>query len=396
MKYNRIKVGMFKEITHLITQDDIKKFVELTGDDNKLHLDKEFASKTPFKKPLAHGMLGASFISTVIGTQLPGDGALWFSQNIDFLSPVREGDLLTIRAEVLSKDDRNKSIELSTNIFNQNKEKVIMGTAKVKVIEEKENVIVNEKDKKRKIKNALIIGATGGIGTETCLKLASLGYNIVIHYFRNKVKAQKLKDEIKALGVNAYIFNADISKRKFINELFSSISNRVVNLDLLVNCATIRLPSISFENLDWDEIKKNLDINIKSNFYLVKNILPIFKSQEKGKIIFLTTQYIETAPPTKMLPYVTSKSALNGLAKSLAVELSKFNITVNMVSPGMTDTDLIANVPEKYRMLTAAKAPLKRLASPKDIASTISFLATESGDYITGETIRVNGGQTML
>ena len=97
-----------------------------------------------------------------------------------------------------------------------------------------------------------------------------------------------------------------------------------------------------------------------------------------------------------MLPYVTSKSALNGLAKSLAVELSKFNITVNMVSPGMTDTDLIANIPEKYRMLTAAKAPLKRLASPKDIASTISFLATESGDYITGETIRVNGGQTML
>ena len=91
MKYNRIKVGMFKEITHLITQDDIKKFVELTGDDNKLHLDKEFASKTPFKKPLAHGMLGASFISTVSGTQLPGDGALWFSK-YDFLSPVREGD----------------------------------------------------------------------------------------------------------------------------------------------------------------------------------------------------------------------------------------------------------------------------------------------------------------
>ena len=82
------------------------------------------------------------------------------------MSPVREGDLLTIRAEVLTKDDRNKSIELSTNIFNQNKEKVIMGTAKVKVIEEKENVIVNEKDKKRKIKNALIIGATGGIGTK--------------------------------------------------------------------------------------------------------------------------------------------------------------------------------------------------------------------------------------
>jgi len=97
-----------------------------------------------------------------------------------------------------------------------------------------------------------------------------------------------------------------------------------------------------------------------------------------------------------MLAYVTAKSALNGFAKSLAIELAKYNITVNMVSPGMTDTDLVSNIPEKYKMLTAAKTPLKKIASSKDVAGAIAFLASESANYITGETIRVNGGQIML
>lgn len=396
MKYNKIKVGMTKEITHLITQDDIDKFAELTGDDNKLHLDKNYAAKTSFKKPVAHGMLSASFISTIIGTELPGDGSLWFSQNIDFLSPVREGDLLTIIAKVLNKDDRNHVVEMSTNIFNQNKEQVIKGSAKVKVIEEIEDSNNKKTSKKKSIKTALIIGATGGIGSQTSLKLASMGYNIIIHYFRNKERAIDLRKKVKEFGVETFIYSADINVREDVNSLFSSIKNRVSNLDLLINCGTIRLPYISFENLEWFELQKNLDINIKANFYLTKNILPIFKSHNKGKIIFLTTISTESSPPAEMLAYVTAKSALNGFAKSLAIELSKFNITVNMVSPGMTNTDLISNVSDKYRMITAAKTPLKRIASTQDVASAIAFLASDGADYITGETIRVNGGQIMI
>ena len=286
MKYNKIKVGMTKEITHLITQDDIDKFAELTGDDNKLHLDKNYAAKTSFKKPVAHGMLSASFISTIIGTELPGDGSLWFSQNIDFLSPVREGDLLTIIAKVLKKDDRNRVVEMSTNIFNQNKEQVIKGSAKVKVIEEIEDSNDKKTSKKKSIKTALIIGATGGIGSQTSLKLASMGYNIIIHYFKNKERAIDLRKKVNKFGVETFIYSADINVREDVNSLFSSIKNRVSNLDLLINCGTIRLPSISFENLEWFELQKNLDINIKANFYLTKNILPIFKSHNKGKIIF--------------------------------------------------------------------------------------------------------------
>jgi 3-oxoacyl-[acyl-carrier protein] reductase len=88
-RFDEIKVGDIAELDHTVTQKDIERFVELTGDDNRLHNDAGYAAKTSFKKPVVHGMLVASFISTVIGTKLPGDGALWFAQNLEFLLPVR-------------------------------------------------------------------------------------------------------------------------------------------------------------------------------------------------------------------------------------------------------------------------------------------------------------------
>jgi len=179
-KFEDIKIGDRAELKHVITQNDIEKFVELTGDDNKLHVDKEYASKTIFKKPVAHGMLGASFISTIIGTKLPGDGALWFSQNLEFLLPVRVGDEITIRAEVIRKLERDKVIELKTDIFNQDKQKVTTGQAKVKVIErELKNEPTAEDNKVPK--TALVIGGTGGIGKATCLTLARDGFDVIVH-----------------------------------------------------------------------------------------------------------------------------------------------------------------------------------------------------------------------
>ena len=119
-KYDSIKLGDTAEIKHVITNEDLSKFVDLTGDDNRLHVDKNYAKNTSFKKQVVHGMLGASFISTIIGTKLPGDGALWYSQSLEFLLPVRIGDIITVKAEVIKKNDRNRSVELITDIYNQN------------------------------------------------------------------------------------------------------------------------------------------------------------------------------------------------------------------------------------------------------------------------------------
>ena len=209
MKYSEIKIGDKAEIKHKITQKDIEKFVELTGDDNKLHTDEEYSELTSLKKPVVHGMLGASFISTIIGTKLPGDGALWYSQNLEFLKSVRVGDELRITAEVVNKFDRTKTVELRTDIYNQHKQKVTAGTSKVKIVE---LVQIKTKEKKRsQNKTVLVIGGTGGIGSATCVQLAKDGFNIVIHYHKNKNKAIKLKGEIEKIGRKAIIVSGDIT-----------------------------------------------------------------------------------------------------------------------------------------------------------------------------------------
>lgn len=132
--YEQIQVGDRQQLVKVIGPADIRKFVEMTGDDNPLHVDRDFAETTSFKDVVVHGMLGASFISTVIGTKLPGPGALWVAQSMEFLLPVRLGDELTISCTVLKKHDRERLLELETRIVNQDQQTVLMGTGKVKVL----------------------------------------------------------------------------------------------------------------------------------------------------------------------------------------------------------------------------------------------------------------------
>ena len=395
-RFEQIKVGDRSEINHKVLQEDIDKFVELTGDDNKLHTDKNFAAKTTFKKPVVHGMLGASFISTIIGTKLPGDGALWFSQSLEFLLPVRIGDHLTITAEVIKKYDKLQNIEIQTDIYNQDRQKVTTGIAKVKIIEELVQKQEQDFTTSNKNKVALVVGATGGIGRATSLALAKEGFDILVHYFNDHAGALELKHELQKLNIKVEVCKADLTQERDIENLFKLFQRKFDTLTAFVNCATIKLPNIKIDNLEWGDIQKQFDINIKSNFLLLKLFLPIMEKVKYGKIVFLETQAIESTPPLDWLPYVTAKSALYGFGKSLAVELSTKGIRVNFVSPGMTETELIANVPEKVRLVTAAKTPLRRLAKPEDVAQAIAFLASDKSDFMTGETLRVNGGQVMI
>ena len=393
MKFNSILVGDRAELIHVITQSDINQFVELTGDDNKLHIDEEYASTTPFKKPVVHGMLGASFISTIIGTKLPGDGALWYAQNLEFLYPVRVGDELRITAEVIKKIVRTKSIELQTDIYNQHKQKVTTGTAKVKLVEP---TLPKKKEKKTEPKKtALIIGGTGGIGSAVCIQLAKDGFDVAIHYFKNKTKADKLKKQLEKIGRKAVVVSGDIVSLSYVQEMKDKSMRAVGNVSVIVNCSTIPVPSIKFSDLEWEDMQSHYDANIRGSFNLLKVFMQDWEKDQFGKFIALTTLNTEK-PNAQMLHYITSKTALNGFVKALAFELAPKGIRINLVSPGMVDTPLIADIPEKVRLLYVAQTPLRNLATAEDVAGAVSFLASDKSNYLTGETIRVNGGQFML
>ncbi len=393
-RFESIQIGDVAELTHTITQSDVDKFVELTGDDNKLHIDKVYASKTAFKKPVAHGMLGASFISTIIGTRLPGDGALWFSQSIEFLLPVRIGDVITVRAQVINKFDKSQTIELTTDIFNQSNQRVTKGMAKVKVVEQlapAEEAAIEEP--KRKV--ALVIGATGGIGKAVAVQLAKDGFDVALHYYKNKQLAHDIQSQITTDSNRVVLTSADINNAGETSLMVADVLRKLDSIQVVVNCSTVSVLNIKFANLEWSHMQQHFDVNIKGCYNLCKAILPFMEKEKYGKFINITTQYVED-PKVEFTHYTTAKSALEGFTRSMAAEFAPKGIRFNLVAPGMTDTELIANVPEKVRLLTAAQTPLRRLTTTNDVAGAVSFLASEKSDFITGTTIRVNGGQVMM
>lgn len=395
--FAEISVGDYAEIEHVVTDSDIEKFVELSGDDNRLHIDKKFAEKTTFKKPVVHGMLGVAFISTIIGTKIPGDGALWYAQNLEFLLPVRVGDTIRIEAEVIKKIDSTNSLELRTDIFNQHKEKVTAGKAMVRLIElsQSDTAEIQQVQHEEVRKVAMVIGATGGIGMATSLQLAKDGFDIVVHYNSNETQAEQIKTQVEAMGRQALCVKANLMDHKSLENLIHQAKRKYNGIGVLVNCAASRIGSTVFADCEWDDFELQLDIAVKGNFYLLKKIIPMMLDQGFGRIIQLVTQAVET-PNADWIAYITAKSALVGFSKALAMDLAPKGIQVNMISAGMTDTNLVANIPEKSRMITAAKAPLRRIASPQDVAGAVSFLASDKASYLAGETIRVNGGQVMV
>lgn len=394
--FEKIKVGDRAFVKHTITEKDLDRFVDLTGDDNKLHMNSKYAKTTEFKHRVVHGMLGASFISTVIGTKIPGDGALWFSQTLEFVRPVRIGDTITVSGEVLSKNETARTIELKTEIQNQHKQVVTTGVAKVKVVEQvKRKPKVKQTEPEKQRRTAIVLGATGGIGRATAMQLARDGYDLVLHYNSNKEVAAELRSEIKKTGREAVILQANLLDSKSIPIFMEAVKRAFSTVHALVNCTTVKIPNIKFASLEWQYIQDHFDINIKSSFYMLREVLPMMEAQRFGRIVFITTQAIET-PNAEWAHYITGKAALNGFAKALAIEYAGKGITVNMVSPSMTDTDLLSEIPAKVKMLTEAKTPLRRLCKPEDVAGSIAFLLSDKAGFITGETIRVNGGQVML
>ncbi len=393
MNYSEIYIGQKAEVIHQITAEDIQKFADLTGDDNRLHVDASFAKQTAFKKQVAHGMLGASFISTVIGTKLPGDGALWFSQSLEFLLPVRIGDTITIIAEVLKKNDREESIELSTVIFNQNKQKVTTGNAKVKIVAIEESQATAAQKVSQEDKIALVVGASGGIGIESTKQLLAANFKVIAHYNTHKEELQALKQSLEE-PERLMLVQGDLTLTKGVEQLLNSIKRYASALDAMIYTSSPTVPNIEFQQLDWKDFQKQIQLHVEIPFLLTQQLEETLAARNAG-VVFITTQSIEQ-PFSKLTHYTVAKSALLGLTKSLAHDLAAKKIRVNAVSPSIADTDLNADLPQKVKLLTAAKTPLKRLAAPEDIAQAIVFLAdsTKSG-FITGETIRINGGQVM-
>lgn len=389
--YDDIAVGETASLTRLITAAEVEKFVQLTGDDNPLHVDREYARQTPFKDVVVHGMLGANFISTLIGTQLPGEGALWVSQSLEFLQPVRLGDELRLECKVLEKHPRERLLDLEMAGYNQDQQKFLSGRGRVKVLETVAAPAVAPPATKRA---AIVTGATGGIGQEVARLLARDGFGVVVHYLTQERVATSLVEELVGQGQRALAVPADLSKPAQVQALVEKANRAFGGVSVLVNNASPRIRPKTWEHLEWSDLDLHWDTQVQGAFLACQACVPFMDGS--GAIVNVTSQVVDGAPPPAWTAYTVAKSALAALSRCLAVELGPKGITVNCVAPGMTDTPFIGDIPEKARLLLARQIPLRRLAQAGDVAGVVAFLASAPARYITGETIRVNGGQSML
>lgn len=392
-KFDIINVDDEAEIFHVITNEDVDTFTKLTGDNNPLHVDKAYAADTTFKKPVVHGMLTASFISTIIGTKLPGEGSLWYEQHTLFLLPVWIGEKIRVWAKVRHKSLSQRVVVLETVVFGEDGRRVIEGEAKVKVIQqEKEKGVVMSND----LKGAVIIsGGSRGIGAAISRALATEGYFVVINYLKGHDQARAVEEEIKKNGGRAMACSADISDDIAVEKMVEQIAAEVGVFSGIVNNASGPIHPMDFSALCWNDMQTHIDIQLKGAFNLSRAVLPYLVKQKKGHILNVASIYADNVPPTKLVPYNTVKAALVAFSKSLAVDYGPHGIRVNCVSPGMTVTDLISNVPEKTKMLTKMQTPLRRLAIPEDVSGLAAFLFSDQASFITGQNIRVCGGISM-
>ena len=236
--------------------DDVRRFAELTGDDNPLHVDPAFAESTPYKDIVVHGMLGASLLSTLIGTELPGKGAVWVSQTFEFLHPVRIDDTLTVIGTVTKKHERDRLLELDARIVNQAKSSSCPARGRCgswrRPIEPAESAAVRPMV-------AIVTGGAGGIGRAICRSLARDGFTVVVGSRAHEERAAAIVEEIEADGGKAMAVGVDVTDEAAVRSMVGSTIRRFGGIGAVVHAASPAIGATSFDDLEWPAIEAHID-----------------------------------------------------------------------------------------------------------------------------------------
>lgn len=238
-------------------------------------------------------------------------------------------------------------------------------------------------------KTVVVTGSARGIGRVIAEKFASLGANVVI----SDLDQQAVDGVAQELGKNAVGFKADVTKQPDIESLFEKVLEKFGKIDVVINNAGITRDTlmIRMDEKDWDMV---LDINLKGAFLVTKTVARIMMKQRSGRIVNISS-IVGITGNAGQVNYSASKAGLIGLTKSAAKELAPRGITVNAVAPGFIATDMTAALSEEARDAFLGRVLIKRPGTPEDVASAVSFLASDEASYITGQVLSVDGGLTI-
>jgi 3-oxoacyl-[acyl-carrier protein] reductase len=234
-------------------------------------------------------------------------------------------------------------------------------------------------------KTALVTGSSRGIGRAIAENLAANGAAVVINYARNKQPAEAVVNNIVGKGGKAIAIGADISKTAELRQLFSEAEKAMGRLDIVVANAGVHIERPLIENTEAD-YEYVFDTNTKGVFFTLQEAARHVR--DGGRIVVVSTGGTQMHFPNHSL-YLGSKGAIEQFARSLSVELGPRNVTVNVLSPGFTDTDML---PEQYREYGASLSPFNRVGTARDVADVAAFLASDAARWVTGQNLQAGGG----
>ena len=242
-------------------------------------------------------------------------------------------------------------------------------------------------------KAALVTGGSRGIGRSIVLHLAQSGADVAFTY-RSKVdEANALVAELKSMGRKTAAFQSNAADTKQSDEVVQTVLKEFGRLDILVNNAGITKDGLlmRMSEQDWDDV---ITTNLKSVFNFTKAACRPMMSQQSGKIINIAS-VVGVVGNAGQANYVASKAGVIGFTKSVAKELASRNIQANCIAPGFIETDMTEKLNEKQKEAILTVIPQKRIAKTDEIAAVVCFLASSDSNYITGQTINVDGGMAM-
>lgn len=237
---------------------------------------------------------------------------------------------------------------------------------------------------------AVVTGASGGIGAEIAKRLAQDGFSVALIYNRNAEKAQKTADEITLSGGSAKTYKCDVRDSSEIASTIEAIERDFGEISVLVNNAGISEQKLltDITDSDWENM---ISTNLSGAFYLCRAVLPYFIHRKSGRIINISSMWGETGGSCEV-HYSAAKAGLIGLTKALAKEVAPSGITVNAVSPGVINTEMVTKLGKDTVDMLREEIPVMRLGTPEDVATAVSFLCDDRASYITGQVLSVNGG----
>lgn len=237
---------------------------------------------------------------------------------------------------------------------------------------------------------ALITGSSRGIGKEIARELIQSGFQVVLHASKMSNELKDTEFELKKLDPKTSSVVFDVSDGAAVERVCKDIFKSIGRVDVLINNAGIARDKtlVNMSGDDWDSVMK---VNLYGSFFVTKNVLPGMIENNYGRIINISSIAAQRGAYGKT-NYAAAKSGLIGFTKSLALETGRYNVTVNAICPGLIDTEMSRAIPEKYVQKAIEQISLRRVGRTEEIASLVSFLASEKSSYITGAVLDVNGG----